>query len=267
MRTARLVTLNIWNRGGPWEERLVAIRAGVADLAPDVIGLQEVLRPAQDEGLDQALQIAEGFGYHIAFGPAMKASGIGFGNAVLSKFPILRSETFELPRVDAEESRCLVFAELDAPFGKFPFFVTHLSWRFDEGHVREAQVKAIAGHIKELAPAEGFPPVIVGDFNAAPDTDEIRFMTGLCSLGGRSVYFADSFGLVGHGEGTTFSRRNPSATEFREPDRRIDYIFVRGPDHRGRGEPLDSSVCFDRPVNGIYPSDHFGVVATIRVGT
>src|SRR5882672_4391049 len=129
MRAARIVTLNIWNRGGPWEERLVAIRAGVADLAPDVIGLQEVLRPSSGEGLDQAQQIAEGFGYHIAFGAAMKTGDFDFGNAVLSKFPILRSQTFELPQLDATESRCLVFAELDAPFGKFPFFSTHLSWR------------------------------------------------------------------------------------------------------------------------------------------
>jgi endonuclease/exonuclease/phosphatase family metal-dependent hydrolase len=266
MRSARIVTLNIWNRGGPWEERLLAIRAGVADLEPDVMGLQEVLRPDSSDGLDQAQLIAEGFGYHIAFGAAMKTTGVGFGNAVLSKFPIVRSQTFELPKLDAEESRCLVFAELDAPFGKIPFFVTHLSWRFDEGHVREAQVKAIANHVKELAPPASFPPVVVGDFNASPECDEIRFMTGLCSLGGRSVYFADAFGLVGHGEGTTFSRRNPFAADYREPDRRIDYIFVRGPDQRGRGEPLDSSVCFDRPVNGIFPTDHFGVVATIRVG-
>jgi len=266
MRTARIVTLNIWNRGGPWDERLAAIRAGVADHAPDVIGLQEVLRPASGAGFDQALQIADGFGYHIGFGVAMKTGDFSFGNAVLSKFPILRSQTFELPQLDAEEPRCLFFAELDAPFGKLPFFVTHLSWRFDEGHIREAQVKAIANHIRDLAPASGFPPIIVGDFNATPDSDEIRFMTGLSSLGARSVYFADAFGLTGHGEGTTFSRRNPFATDLREPDRRIDYIFVR-PDQRGRGEPLDSSVCFDRPVNGVYPTDHFGVMANIRIDT
>src|SRR5262249_1878579 len=106
-----------------------------------------------------------------------------------------------------------------------------------------------------------------GDFNAAPDSDEIRFMTGRCSLGGRSVHFADAFGVVGHGEGTTFSWRNPFASDFREPDRRIDYIFVRSPDQKARGEPLASSVCFDRPVNGVYPTDHFGVVANLRVGT
>jgi endonuclease/exonuclease/phosphatase family metal-dependent hydrolase len=263
MRAARIVTLNIWNRGGPWEARLAAIRAGVADLDPDVMGLQEVLRSPED-GLDQAAQIAQGFGYSIAFGEAMPIGAGSFGNAVLSKFPVARSQTFQLPALDAEEPRCLVFAELDAPFGKLPFFVTHLSWRFDQGYIREAQVKAIAQHVRELAPAGGFPPVIVGDFNAVPHSDEIRFMTGLCSLGVKSVCFTDAFGVVGHGEGTTFSRRNPFATDLREPDRRIDYIFVRGPHETGLGEPIDSQVCFDRPVNGVYPTDHFGVVANIR---
>src|SRR6185436_3131495 len=98
MRTARILTLNIWNRCGPWEERLVAIRAGVADLQPDVIGLQEVIRSADGDRLDQAAQIAQGFGYHVAFGAAMKPGGIGFGNAVLSKFPVVQSQTFELPQ-------------------------------------------------------------------------------------------------------------------------------------------------------------------------
>jgi endonuclease/exonuclease/phosphatase family metal-dependent hydrolase len=264
MQALRVVTLNIWNRGGPWEARLDAIRTGLADLEPDIVGLQEVLRPTTSDAPDQARQIADGFGYQIAYGASFDGGGVEFGNAALSKFPILRSEVFALPKLDAPESRCLVFAELDAPFGKVPFFVTHLSWRFNEGHVREAQVKTIAEHIKRLCPIEGFPPVLVGDFNACPDADEIRYLKGLCSLGGRSVYFADTFGIVGRGEGTTFTRKNPFAADLREPDRRIDYIFVRGPDQRGRGEPIDAHVCFDLPRNGVYPSDHFGVSATIR---
>jgi endonuclease/exonuclease/phosphatase family metal-dependent hydrolase len=265
MRTARIVTLNIWNRGGPWPERLAAIRSGMTELEPDVIGLQEVIRSTDGDALDQAAQIADGFGYHIAFGIAMKTGGVDFGNAVLSRFPVVRTQTFELPQLEAEEPRCLVFAELDAPFGKLPFFVTHLSWKFDQGYIREAQVKAIAQHVRELAAPGGFPPVIVGDFNATPASDEIRFMTGLCSLGGRGVHFFDAFGIAGHGEGITMSHHNPFASEYREPDRRIDYIFVQGPDQKGRGEPLECRVCFDRPVNGVYPTDHFGVTATLRV--
>jgi endonuclease/exonuclease/phosphatase family metal-dependent hydrolase len=264
MKTLRVVTLNIWNRGGPWPARLGVIRTGLAELSPDVVGLQEVLRPNGADCPDQARLIAEGLGYHIAYGPAFDSGGIEFGNAILSKFPIRRSEVFALPKLDTSETRCLVFAELEAPFGAIPFFVTHLSWRFHEGYVREAQVKVIAERIKSLAPIHGFPPIIVGDFNAEPDADEIRYMKGLCSLGTRSAYFADTFGIVGRGAGTTFSRLNPFTSGLREPDRRIDYVFVRGPDARGVGEPLDAHVCFDRPTDGVYASDHFGVSATIR---
>ena len=48
----RVLTLNIWNRQGPWEQRLAVIRRGLAELEPDVVGLQEVLRhrPPEIEG-------------------------------------------------------------------------------------------------------------------------------------------------------------------------------------------------------------------------
>jgi len=251
MRTLRIVTLNIWNRGGPWEQRLSAIRAGLVDLDPDIVGLQEVLRPTTAEAPDQARQIADGLGYHVAYGAAFDGGGFEFGNAALSKYPVVRTEVFALPK-------------LDAPFGKVPFFVTHLSWRFSEGHVREAQVKTIAEHVKRLCPIEGFPPILVGDFNATPEADEIRYLKGLCSLGGRSVYFADTFGIAGRGEGTTFTSRNPFATDLREPDRRIDYIFVRGPDRQMRGEPMTARVVMDQVENGVFPTDHYGVLAEIK---
>ena len=91
MKTLRVATLNIWNRFGPWEERLVAIRAGVGTLAPEILGLQEVLRlePGEGDGLDQAAAIAEGFGYHVAHS---RVKGERWGNAVLSRFPITRSQ-------------------------------------------------------------------------------------------------------------------------------------------------------------------------------
>jgi endonuclease/exonuclease/phosphatase family metal-dependent hydrolase len=262
----RVLTLNIWNRSGPWDERLPAIRAGIEALEPDLVGLQEVLHPRVDvEGPDQARLIAQGFGYEVAFGAAWELGGIEFGNAVLSRWPIARTETFPLPNVGTDESRCLVFAEIDAPFAKVPFFVTHLNWKLHEGHVRERQIRAVTDHVMRLAPTDGFPPILVGDFNAEPESDEIRFMRGLCSLGATSVYFGDAYGLVGDPKrGATFSRRNPFAQPLREPERRIDYVFVRGPDRAGRGEVLEAEVVLDQPFEGTFASDHFGVFATVR---
>ncbi len=269
MKTLRIATLNIWNRLGPWEERLVAIRSGVAELAPDLLALQEVLRlePGVGDGLDQAAAIAAGHGYHVAYGRAHDEPW--YGNAALSRWPIAAREVFELPRAGTDERRALLFADVDAPFGRVPFFVTHLNWKFDEGHVREAQVREIAQRIEAVASerrSSPFPAILAGDFNAEPDSDEIRYLRGLASLGGgRRVYFQDAFGLAGDGSrGCTFVRANPFAMVLGEPDRRIDYVFVHGRDDRGIGQPLEARVCFDRPIGGVHPSDHYGVVATLR---
>jgi len=268
MKTFRVATLNIWNRFGPWEQRLVAIRAGMAALAPDIIGLQEVVRLDADEGdaLDQAAAIADGLGYLTAFSRARDERY--YGNAVLSRWPIVRRHVYELPRCGTDERRTLLFAEIESPFGPIPFFVTHLNWKFDEGHVRVAQIREIVLRVEAVAKSRSFPAILVGDFNAEPDADEIRFMRGLTTLdgsGGRSVYFQDAFAIAGDGgSGLTYSRANPFAATLREPGRRIDYVFVRGRDDRFRGEPLEAKVCFDEPVDGVFPSDHFGVIATLR---
>jgi endonuclease/exonuclease/phosphatase family metal-dependent hydrolase len=266
MPTFRVATINIWNRFGPWDQRLPAIRAEVKALAPDLLGMQEVLRldPGEGDGLDQLAAVGDGFGYHAAYARAHDEKY--FGNAALSRWPIAASRTFELPRGGTAERRTLLYALVKAPFGDVPFFVTHLNWKFEEGHVREEQVRFVVQQVEALAPASGFPAILVGDFNAEPESDEIRYLTGLTSLGGaKRVYFQDAFALAGDGSpGTTFARRNPHAAPLGEPDRRIDYVFVHGREDRRRGEPVDARVCFDAPFAGTFPSDHFGVVANLR---
>ena len=258
----------------PWEKRLASIRHELRRLEPDVVALQEVVQvkpassmgvadAAAEFGFDQARDIAEGLDYSVCFGRNIE-SPYPMGSAILSRWPILRTLVFPLPRVETDEHRSLLFAEIKAPFGALPVFCTHLNWKLDEGHVREVQVRYITDQIRGLAPAGGFPPILMGDMNAEPDSDEIRFMSGRTSLGGTSVYFADAFGVAGDGSKVaTFCRRNPFAAPAREPDRRIDYIFVRGPDDEGRGEPLEARLCFDQPHEGVFASDHFGVMATI----
>jgi endonuclease/exonuclease/phosphatase family metal-dependent hydrolase len=278
MKTIRLASLNIWNKSGPWPERLPAIRAELAALAPDVLGLQEVLRlePPAGKGLenpldaDQAEQIAEGLGYHVAFGAAADfGSGLAFGNAVLSRHPILDRRNFALPGAESGETRALCYALLATPYGELPVFVTHLNWKLHHGHVRLCQVVAIADHVSELCPIDEarLPPVLMGDFNADPDSDEIRYLRGSATVDRKSVFFADAWLYGGSGPGYTFDRKNRFAALAHEPPRRIDYIFVRGPDRLFRGEPLSAALAFasSRPgADGeIWPSDHFGVVAEI----
>lgn len=192
---------------------------------------------------------------------------LDLGNALLSRWPILETQNWPLPVTERDdESRALLYALVDAPFGRIPVFVTHLSWRFHAADERALQVRAIDEHVRTVTVAGGFPPILMGDFNAEPDSDEIRFLRGLSALGGRSTYWADCFGLVGEGTGATFARSNAFARTLREPSRRIDYIFSRGPDRQLRGEPLAARVVLDQPSDdNVFPSDHYGVYAETSV--
>src|SRR4051812_19787816 len=116
----RILTLNIWNRQGPWERRLPLLREGIARVAPDLVGLQEVIEAG---GRSQADDLREGLGYHAAFGTAHDhGGGVRFGNAALSRWPIARSQVFPLPTGETDEHRSLLLAEVASPHGSLPFF-------------------------------------------------------------------------------------------------------------------------------------------------
>lgn len=278
MQRLRVATLNIWNKSGPWSARLAEIRRELGNISPDLLGLQEVLRLVPEGGepapdTDQASEIAQGLGYEIAFGRASDyGGGLAFGNALLSRFPILEQAVDPLPDLDSGETRSLLSVRVDTPAGVLPVFVTHLNWKLHHGWVRVKQVQHIVERIFERAPVDEqvLPPVLMGDFNAEPGSDEIRYLSGLATVDGRSVFFADAWAYGGDGgPGYTFDRRNSFAAISHEPPRRIDYIFVRGPDRKLRGEPFDTRVCFCTPRveagSEVWPSDHFGLVTELSV--
>ena len=88
-------------------------------------------------------------------------------------------------------------------------------------------------------------------------------------MGERSVCYRDAWESVHPGEpGHTFSPRNPLVTGDNWPlelVRRIDYVMIRCGDH---GPTLEVRTCeriFDKPVEGVWASDHFGVVADLSI--
>lgn len=280
MQRLRVATLNVWNRSGPWPERLQLIRRELQTLSPDVLGLQEVMRlvdPATSEPLsaelDQAAEITTGFGYHVMYAIGSDyGNGLVMGNAVASRFPILETRSQRLPDGGTGERRVIAYALLDTPWGRLPVFVTHFNWRFEHGFVRVKQATFSADWIDEVAPPrpDHLPALLLGDLNAEPDSDEMRFFRGLGVQGGKSVHYADAWVYAGDGsQGATFDRKNHYAARNCEPPRRIDYILVRGPDSEHRGEPLAAKIVFNRSEPGqdgpVWPSDHFGMYAEIAV--
>ena len=123
-----------------------------------------------------------------------------------------------------------------------------------------------------LAPVEAdfLPPILMGDLNADPQCDEIRYLKGQHIIDGRSVYWADAWDYAAEqGPGYTYARDNAYALKNGEPNRRIDYIFVRGPDKHMRGEPSNVRRVFDESVPGaegtVWASDHYGVACDLTM--
>ena len=113
------------------------------------------------------------------------------------------------------------------------------------------------------------PQILCGDFNAPPDADEIRFLRGLTTLGGRRTHFQDAWLRVHPGEpGITWSSENEQTRPLRslDIDRRIDYVFVTTRRRDGRGSVRDARVVLDeRDDDGQCASDHYGVLAEITL--
>ena len=269
----RVATLNIWNKSGPWAARTKLIRAEMERLDADVIGLQEVLELRRgDLVMNQADELRGEL--ERAYSPAHdvatswgKDNELHFGNAVLSRWPIVGHESFVLPGSDvSDQRRNVIHVVIDAPFGELDVFVTHLNWKLHEGWIRQQQVLRIADLIAERAPIDGrYPPILMGDLNAEPQSDEVRYLGGYTRLGReRTIRLQDVWDYASEGPSATFDgTRNPFAALVHEPPRRIDYIFVRGPDAKGRGRPTDVRLCFDDPSEGVHCSDHFGVMADL----
>jgi endonuclease/exonuclease/phosphatase family metal-dependent hydrolase len=260
-----ILTLNIWHDQGPWAQRCQRLRAWLDRLDPDVVSLQEVLRGPT---CDQLAELFAGRGHHLDFEPATvfwRDTSLSFGNAVASRFPIRDRAALRLPESGDHERRVALSVTIETPHGLLGFTTTHLNWKLHHGYVREKQVVALAAFSRARRPGLELPPVIAGDLNAEPDSAEIRFLTGLQSLAGKSALFYDAWRVAGDGSpGFTWSNRNPYARVAIEPDRRIDYVLAGYPQASGVGRLESCRVVCDDEVAGVWPTDHFGVIAEIR---
>ncbi len=242
------------------------VLGGLAELAPDVVALQEV-REVPSSLPNQAETLARAAGYHHVFAPATPIGGGLEGLALLSRDPIVESAAVELPHAEPKERRFLLSARIQSGQGGVWIHTTHLNFRLAHGKQREDQVQAIDASVAGRATAA--PHILMGDFNARPESDEIRWLRGMVTVGGRRTYFQDAWDRLHPGEmGWTWARANPYTAKlaFLEPDRRLDYIFVTPMRGDGRGTIHSCRIVFEQPgADRVYASDHFGLLADIQV--
>jgi endonuclease/exonuclease/phosphatase family metal-dependent hydrolase len=254
--TVRLLTWNVWGRGGDWQARQPAIDSTLTAVRPDVLALQETWRTA--DAWPQVARIADLLDYHVAVAHPSTTQPGDFDLAVLSRWPIRERRLHPLPVADSPpgDDRLALEVDIATPAGTLPICTTHLSWQLDQSHIRQAQVHALASTTTPPTP-ERLPRVLCGDFNAEPTSDEIRMLTGHTRVPVAGIVFQDAWQAAGDGSaGHTWSHRNPEAAKGRFGDCRLDYVFVQW---HGRGCILRTEVIEgDRP-DGVWASDHFGV--------
>jgi endonuclease/exonuclease/phosphatase family metal-dependent hydrolase len=241
-----VATLNLRNIADRWPERIPLLLADMAALQPDLLGLQECVFAV---GQDRLLGAAGEGRYESRRGWAGRPE---YGNAALGRAPLALGEG---ERVDLGRNRSALRVPVSLPSGAaLDFVVTHLHHLVNDESAREEQAKALTDWLR---PASG-ALVVVGDFNAEPVESTYRVMQ---DAGFRSA----SVEANGAEPAVTWPSgiQAPGIDVDGDPGC-LDYIWVRGP------ITVDSArLAFDRPAVDdptLYPSDHLGLSARIRLG-
>ncbi|QYC11261.1 endonuclease/exonuclease/phosphatase family protein [Brevundimonas nasdae] len=237
----KLVTFNIWHNQGDWNARRPLLVAALRAQDADIIALQEVLEDA-DVGLENQAQMLarELGGYHVAFvSTDPKGGARRYGNALLTRLPILAEDSVKLEPLD--DFRTALRLRVEVQGRPVDVVATHLAWQDDAGPVRAQQIASLL----DWLPQDVTPLVVMGDFNADQQDPGLATMTG-------PRFFS---ALPRSSAVTTL---NPAKGH---PNRVIDHIFAETTSFA----PEEARIFGDVPIKGEYPSDHFGVAATIKL--
>lgn len=196
----------------------------IREIDPDLIGLQEVDNHVEQHG-DDLQQLQELSGMQVVAGPTMQKSAGDYGNALLTRLPVLDIERFDLS-VKSREPRGLLVVHVEWRGKRLQVAVTHLGLQPGE---RRTQVRRLINH---LSAEDRTPLILMGDFN------EWLFW-------GRPLrWLRQHFG--------TF--QSPATFPTRWPLLRLDHILADPPGS------LDHPTVFSTPLSRIT-SDHLPVIA------
>jgi len=228
-----VLTWNLWWRFRDWRSRHEAILSVLTHARPDICGLQEVWA---SPGGNAAELLARDLGLHWTWVASpvpdrwqqqLGEPSTGIGNAILSRWPIGARAQLRLPtgRRRTRGGRCCTPPSTH-PRARSRSSPPSSTPPPHQSAGRCEQAVAIAGFVAGHTPGEGHPAVLTGDFNAEPDSDEMRL------LGGHKTATAVPRGLVlvdawryrdPPSADLTWNRRNPHVLASREPSARIDY--------------------------------------------
>jgi endonuclease/exonuclease/phosphatase family metal-dependent hydrolase len=243
-RPARVLTYNVHRWTGT--DRQVSperIADVIASCEPDVVALQEVRAGRLQNGAaDQAAALAERLGMSLHFQPTIRIFGEQFGIAILTRHPSRVVRSGRLPSLSAGpaiEKRSALWVSVEIGGRRLNVVNAHLSLRSRE---RFHQAQALIGSEWVGHPGCGDPSILLGDFNAPPQSRSYRLIAGR---------LRDAQLACPRGEAlATFHTRAPVL--------RLDHLFVSP-----SVEVMDAGPVRTRLSR--VASDHFPLLAEVRL--
>jgi endonuclease/exonuclease/phosphatase family metal-dependent hydrolase len=203
----RVLTYNIRHgQGMDGRVDLSRIADVIRRLEPDVVALQEVDRATtRAGGVDQAAELGRLTGLHSVFGKAMDYAGGGYGQAILSRYPLADVQVHALPTESDCEPRCVLVARIDiGEQRELHLANTHLEHA--QAMVRLCQANKLSSL---LAPIRG-PLILAGDLNDEPGSAVMNV-------------------LRRHWVDTAGDRADPTWPSD-QPREKLDYVLLRPAD-------------------------------------
>ena len=199
---------------------------------PDIVALQEVDdRTNRTGGVDQTAVLAQLAGLHGRFAKQLDYEGGGYGQAILSRYPLGEVAVQWLPGVPERERRIVASVTVKADGVTFTFASTHL--HHADAAIREQQAEALNG----LFADEDRPVILAGDLNAVPGSRPITI-------------------LKRHWRSATDDADKMLTYPAMNPERQLDYVLFR-PGGRFR---VHSVQVVEEPV----ASDHRPLLVELR---
>jgi endonuclease/exonuclease/phosphatase family metal-dependent hydrolase len=230
--TVKVLSYNVW--GVPYiaperAERIEEIGRQVAELAPDLVAMQEVWDPRDAELLGGPMAAA-GLTHTHLFGSHDQSSGLW----IASRYPIeqVHFEPFELGKkvyipwhVDYMAEKGLAVVRVTTPVGPLVLANTHLQAPYSVGNYDYLQMAQAMQAADTLFPVgAGAPPdaelpplILAGDINAEPGTLPFRLLADGAGLTPTANSRVDSI-LVRHGSSLRAEARSVR-TMFTDPVR------------------------------------------------
>jgi endonuclease/exonuclease/phosphatase family metal-dependent hydrolase len=136
----------------------------IEEVRPDLVSLNEVDSNTLRTRLDEPAYLARATGLHVVYGPNLLYDGGRFGNAILTRYPVLESHNLRLPGAFGLEPRGLLTAIVRIDGRRVAFSSTHLSDGTDGGPSRILQALVVARAVHSTAG----PAIVAGDLNSVP---------------------------------------------------------------------------------------------------